>query len=102
MNLPLDVPSSITVRSIVDFQRTLMSALESGENVQLDMANVVELDLSFIQLMHAARAYATQRGGCLGLAHPAGANVAALLDRAGFLTAPQPADLDFWFHGDHQ
>ena len=24
----------------------------------------------------------------------------ALLDRAGFLTAPTPDDLDFWFHGE--
>jgi hypothetical protein len=96
----MDVPTSVTVRSVAEFSHQLVQAIETHADVALDLASLSELDLSFVQLVHAARAHRGQDGGVLRLARPAGQNVAALLRRAGFLTQPDPADIDFWFHGD--
>ena len=96
----IETPESVTVRSIVDFSARLTEALAAHADIELDVDALGEVDLSFVQLMLAARADAAQRGGTVRLARPAGPAVAALLERAGFLTDPDPADLDFWFHGD--
>jgi hypothetical protein len=71
--------------------------------VTLDLSGVVDADLSFVQLVQAARAHVAGGSGsggdagALRLAAPAQGAVAALLVRAGF--AADPADIDFWFHG---
>lgn len=96
----IDVPSSVTVRSVADFNGQLSTAFESHADVVLDLAALKELDLSFVQLIHAARSHRDNAGGTLRLAKPANEAVTALLGRAGFLTQPDPADVDFWFHGD--
>jgi hypothetical protein len=96
----VELPESLTVRSIADFATRLAEIMDSDAAVELDAGRLGEVDLSFVQLMLAARAHAAQRGGALRLASPAGPAIAALLERAGFLTDPDPADLDFWFHGD--
>ena len=53
-----------------------------------------------VPLVLAARAHLEHEGAQLRLAQPAGPALVALLDRAGFLGDPQPADIDFWFHGE--
>jgi len=93
----IEVPNSVTVRSVTDFGQHLTTALAGHDEIVLDIEAMDELDLSFIQLVHAARG---EEGKTVRLARPANAAVAALLDRAGFLTDPSDADRDFWFHGD--
>ena len=100
MTCVVKVPESVTVRSIGDFRSSLVESLESHEAVELDLDDLVEIDLSFVQLVLAARAHARRKGGSLRLSNPANAPLAALLDRAGFAAEPEPADLDFWFHGE--
>lgn len=96
----INVPGSVTVRSVAEFGGQLSTAFDSHADVMLDLAALAELDLSFVQLVHAARSHRDNAGGTLRLAGPANEAVAALLGRAGFLTDPDPADVDFWFHGD--
>lgn len=91
---------SATVRNIGEFANELLSAVQSSNNLEIDVSNLIEVDLSFIQLVLAARTHLEQEGAKLTLAQPAGPALAALLDRAGFLGDPQPADIDFWFHGE--
>jgi hypothetical protein len=93
----IEVPNSVTVRSVADFGRYLSSALAEHDEIVLDTDAVAELDLSFVQLVQAAR---VEDGKTIRLARPANTAVAALLERAGFLTDPSDADVDFWFHGD--
>lgn len=95
----IDVPESITVRSINEFSQTLLAALEAHEDVVCDLTTVLEMDLSLIQVMEAARVRNFQQGGVLRLSHPATEEMTALLDRAGFMADLAPADIDFWFHG---
>lgn len=100
MRCVVEIPSAVTVRSITDFAAHLTEAVDSHAEVALDPAALTEVDLSFVQLVLAARAHAARKGGSVRLTRPAAAPLAALLERAGFLADPDPADLDFWFQGD--
>ncbi len=100
MTQVIEAPSSVTVRSAGEFAGQLLGAVQSGGDIDIDLSALAEVDLSFVQLVLAARTHLEQEGARLGLAQPAGPALAALLDRAGFLGDPQPADLDFWFHGE--
>lgn len=93
-------PGSITVRSVTEFSQHLIAAMEDHGDVALDLSALEEVDLSFVQLVLSARSHGAAEGRTLRLAQPAGEAVTALLRRAGFLTDPDPGDIDFWFHGD--
>jgi hypothetical protein len=92
----LEVPSSVTIRSVASFSDALRAAIAAGDSIVLDADPVAEVDLSFLQLVCAARA---EPGKAIRLAAPANPAVTALLTRAGFLTDPTDADVAFWFHG---
>jgi hypothetical protein len=103
MGVGMLVPGVVTVRTVSGFWSELCGACEAGGDVTLDLSGLEEADLSFVQLVQAARAHvaggagAAGTGAALRLAAPAQGAVAALLVRAGF--AADPADIDFWFHG---
>ena len=90
-------PAAVTVRNTVEFARELRETCEENPEVVLDLGELAEADLSFVQLVHAARVHLDRAGGSLRLASPAAGPVAALLIRAGF--SSHPDDVDFWFHG---
>ncbi|MHA6718109.1 STAS domain-containing protein [Sphingomonas sp. RS6] len=96
----IETSPSVTVRTAADFRQSLLDAFESDDQIEIDMAELAEVDLSFIQLLHAAREQARRAGKTLQLRQPAGEALTALLDRAGFLTEPDQTTLDFWFHGE--
>lgn len=100
MTTVVDSSPSSTVRTAASFRQSLLDAFEADDQVELDVGELVELDLSFLQLVHAAREWARRSGKSLRLRAPAPAPVAALLERAGFLAAPASDDLEFWFHGE--
>ncbi|MBB4097613.1 STAS domain-containing protein [Sphingomonas kyeonggiensis] len=99
MHQLLELQGSQTVRTAPELQRALLAALDAGADVALDISDIAELDLSFVQTVCSARHHAVLGGKTLRLARPAPGPVAALLTRAGFLTDITPDDLDFWFHG---
>jgi hypothetical protein len=78
-------------------------ALEQDGPLAIDCAEVSEVDLSFLQLLLAARASAVQRGKTIGLAAPLNAELLDTLTRAGFRAVAEPAIGDtetFWMDGD--
>lgn len=99
MTQVIEAPGSVTVRNAGDFAGALLNAVQSGGDIDIDLSELAEVDLSFVQLVLAARTHLEGEGARLGLVQPAVPALAALLDRAGFLGDPQPADIDFWFHG---
>jgi len=100
METNLQIPSSVTVRNARDIQQQFLAKLTDEGSTELDISDVTEADLSFVQLIHALRAAAAEAGQQVRLRAPAPAPVAALLKRAGFLAAPTADDLEFWFHGE--
>ncbi len=100
MEIELDAGSSATVRNAADLRQQCIDALAGEGDIEVNIADITEADLSFVQLLHALRAAGAEAGRQVRLRAPAPAPVAALLERAGFLAAPNAADLDFWFHGE--
>ncbi len=98
--MALAAPTSITLMNSRPFHTALLATLETDEAIEIDLGAVEDADLSLLQLLQALRTAAEAAGRVVRLRSPAPAPVAALLERAGFLAAPSPQDLDFWFHGE--
>ena len=94
------VPAIVTTASVLPFAAELASQLERNDAIELDLTAVTDADVSFLQLVCAARRQAERDGKSLRLAMPVHDVLAALLERAGFLTDIPSADQNFWFHGD--
>ena len=96
----LQAPQSVTIRDAGDFAARMREACAAGEDLALDCAALAEVDLSFLQIVVAARAELGAAGRTLSLAVPDEGPLAALLQRAGFV--PDPAELSSWFKGTSQ
>lgn len=78
----------------------LLTALTEGQPVQLDCSKITEADISFIQLLLAARSSAIRRSVPFSLKLPLSHPLQVALRRGGFLSAqPLPSD-DLWTFGD--
>lgn len=95
----LEVPSSVTISSAAMFAESVAQHLDQHDTTVLNLAQVQEVDLSFLQILCAARDHASRTDKTIQLAGPATDVVTALLRRAGMLDAPVQHDLDFWFDG---
>jgi ABC-type transporter Mla MlaB component len=78
---------SLTVRNIVAVRDILLAALTGSQVVQVDCRAADAIDLSFIQLVLAARLSASQAGKQLTLAVPADGVLHAALEQGGLLGA---------------
>lgn len=96
----ITVPSAVTLSSVAAFAQDIWHHLSRQDGITLNLENLVEADLSFIQVVCAARDHARDQDTTIRLAQPASAAVKALLGRAGFLDAPSRDDLEFWFDGE--
>ena len=96
----ISLETSATLRGIDALREQLLETFAEHSSVELDASELAEIDLSFLQLMEAARAHAAHEDKTIRLTRPANPALKALLERAGFLTAPTTDDLEFWFHGD--
>ncbi len=97
MHQTMAAPQSVTIRNAGDFAVAMRDACGGGEDIALDCAALEELDLSFVQIVEAARVELLGAGKALSLSAPADGPLAALLQRAGFLA--DPADLPTWLKG---
>jgi MFS superfamily sulfate permease-like transporter len=93
---------SVTISNISDAHGRLSAALECGNSVVIDIADVTEADLTFAQLIEAARRSATERGRTIQLRNGAQGAVLQVLQRGGFLDPADPDRADFWLQGANQ
>ena len=94
----LKAPASVTVATAISFARDVGDALARSDALALDLADLHEVDLSFLQIVHATRACAGRTKKVVRLVRAAPPAVKALLERAGFLDPPAREDLAFWFN----
>jgi anti-anti-sigma regulatory factor len=87
-----------TIRQVADHATRLREALATGPELVIDVAAVTAADLSFIQLIEAARVSCAERGTALRLAQPADGALRETLSRGGFLDPAQPQRTQFWIH----
>lgn len=99
----VDLPGPLTIRQSAAVQAAIRSAFEAEEPVLLRIAENADVDLSFIQLVQAARIHAQAHRRTIALDRPAAGNLLTTLERAGFLTEADPHDSEFWLHRkEHQ
>ena len=85
-----------TIREAEETARTLHEALRDNPDILIDCDAIEEADLTFLQLVIAARHSARRDGKGFGLAATARGPLLAALDRAGI--RPEGEHL-FWFEG---
>jgi len=92
----LQISGAMHLRAIADPHAALVQAFAAGADVILDLSEVEEADLSFVQLIISAQRTATERGLSLTLSAPAPEPVLQILERGGFI-GPAPDDRrNFW------
>jgi len=101
MTYVVGLGSRANMQTIATIWSDLAEALETHDAITVDCTEVVDADLSIVQLLEAARGQAARSHKTLALAAPAGPAITAVLERGGFLTEPSPEFRDFWCHGDH-
>ncbi len=92
----LKAPSVIEIRNIPEFHSHLIEAMNSSPSLVLDLDDVTDIDLTFVQLVESARLSAIQSGKSLRLSAPASGAVLAALERGGFLVEPTDTRTQFW------
>jgi anti-anti-sigma regulatory factor len=85
----------LTIRTAEDIHTKLIDALARNTAVVIDCSAAESIDLSFIQLLLAARRSAETAGHTFALAAPASGVLAAALTQGGFLPSNDP----FWTGG---
>lgn len=93
-----DLPQHLTIRSVSDVQPLLRSQIDESDEIALNALNLSEIDLSGIQLLEAARVYASANGKTLRLSAPADGTLLDVLHRAGWLSDISREQKQFWLH----
>lgn len=97
----ISMPESLTVREAEQIHASLVQAVRDQQAIVLDCRSARAIDLSFIQLVLAARKSALAAGKTLFVIPPANGLLSDVLRRTGLLGAPDAApsaDQLFWFH----
>lgn len=94
----LSLPETLTVRSAGDVKDLILLSLSGHPSTELDIADGATVDLSFVQLVEAARLHADRSGKHLSLAKAADGALLGVLDRGGFLDGMSAPDQQFWLH----
>lgn len=91
---------SLGLGRAAEIRELLLDAVTRNPNLLIDCSGATEVDLSFIQLILAARQSAARCGGRVRLRHPAEGPLATALLAAGLTGVPAGAeDPRFWTEG---
>ncbi|MCI3135427.1 STAS domain-containing protein [Phenylobacterium aquaticum] len=83
----VELSTDLNIRSIPDAHAQLSEALKSGAPIVVTVPPEATVDLTFVQLMEAARRSNGDRGGQFSLSRPAEGGLLETLRRGGFLEA---------------
>jgi anti-anti-sigma regulatory factor len=89
----------LTLRTVEQTRRRLLDDMVEGHAITIDCADDATVDMTFLQVIIAARKTAQTNGIELRLARPAPVPVRMLLERAGLIGDDGQAraeDIDFW------
>ena len=94
----LRLPENLTVRAILPVREEMLEFIDSHAAATIELADDVQVDISFIQMVEAARVYAGTAGKPITLAQPASGALLETLRRSGFLEGMSDDDAKFWLH----
>ena len=95
---PLTLPATLTIKNILAVQELILDFLSKNTSTVLDIDEEAQIDLSFVQLVMAARKQAEMKAGHVLLARPATGDLYDVLKRGGFLDDMTPEAAYFWLH----
>lgn len=95
-SMTVSFEGALSISNIDSAYDELKSAFTINRSVLLDIDAVTEADLTFIQLIEAARLRAREMGGELALQDPAAGAVLEVLQRGGFLDDDTSDRAKFW------
>lgn len=99
-DLRLGFDTDLTIRHAAPIKQAIADGLRAQSVLQLSLNPDAGVDLSFVQLISAARSHAKMAGGELSLAQAASPKLRDVLDRAGFIEGAPAEDLKFWLHSE--
>ncbi|MBP2559439.1 hypothetical protein J2857_002208 [Neorhizobium galegae] len=94
----LHLPQNLTVRAITIVQQEMLQFLDKTASATIELDDDCQVDISFLQLMEAARIYAGTAGKHIALARPASGPTLDVLKCSGILEGMSADDLQFWLH----
>ena len=92
----------VTISNIGEAHEQLGAFLREQEAVVIDVEDLTETDLTFVQLLESARRKASESGVGLSLNKPAGGALLEVLRRGGFLDDDTSDRAKFWLQGAAQ
>jgi ABC-type transporter Mla MlaB component len=92
----LRLSGAMHLRTLADPYAALVQAFAAGTDLTLDLSEVEEADLTFVQLIVSAQRTAEAQGVNLALAAPAPEPILQVLERGGFIGPAPDARRDFW------
>ena len=95
MSETIVLPDSLRLPQMVEIQTLLVDALRKSATLELSVPDGAQADLSFVQLIEAARSSAGDGAKALRLKAPANGALLDVLKRGGFLEEASPS-ADFW------
>jgi anti-anti-sigma regulatory factor len=93
---PVLLEGSITIAGMADAHQALLAAMATDGSLTIDIGGVSEADLTFVQLIEAARRSAAKAGRSIALTAPATGPVHEVLRRGGFLDPADTDRINFW------
>jgi anti-anti-sigma regulatory factor len=86
----------IDIRSIDNSFMKIKKAAADGASIEIDLTDVADIDLTFLQLIESARRSAALAGAEIRLSQPAEGIILDTLKRGGFLNDPADKRARFW------
>jgi hypothetical protein len=99
-DLRLGYDTDLTIRHAAPIKQAIADGLRAKPVLKLALNPEAAVDLSFLQLVSAARTHAKTAGGELSIAEAAGPKLRDVLGRAGFIEGAPAEDLKFWLHSE--
>lgn len=95
MEVQLTAGSSVTMRSVAEFAGRL-GEIGDAEKVVIDVSELSDVDLAFLQVIEVYRAEFARSGRSLALSDRDHRPITSLLSRCGYLEGADPSDVAFW------
>lgn len=92
----------VTISNIGEAHEQLGALLREQGGVVIDVEDLTETDLTFVQLLESARRKASENGVGLSLNKPAAGSLLEVLRRGGFLDDETSDRAQFWLQGAAQ
>lgn len=92
----------VTISNIGQAHEQLGAFLREQEAVMIDIKDLTDTDLNFVQLLESARRKASEIGVGFSLNQPAAGSLLEVLRRGGFLDDDTSDRATFWLQGAAQ